>query len=55
MTSIHKHFSFPLIVKKSKEGNLNEDSFIEPFKMIVDSIYLEDLIEFQKKDFELQL
>lgn len=53
MTGIHKHFPFPLIVKKTIEGNLNDDSFIEPFEMIVDNIYLEDLIEFQKIDFKL--
>ena len=53
VTGIHKHYPFPLIVKKTKDGNLNDDKFDKPFKMIVDNIYLEDLIEFQKIDFEL--
>ena len=52
---VNKHYAFPLIVKKTKDGNLNDDNLAEgeTISMIVDNITLEDLIEFQKIEFEL--
>ena len=49
----NKHYPFPLIVQKTKNGNKNDDFITEPIKMIVDNITLEDLIEFQKIEFEI--
>ena len=49
----NKHYAFPLIVQKTKEGNLNDDKINEPIKMFVDNILLEDLIEFQKIEFKV--
>ena len=46
---------FPLIVRKTHEGlNLNDDNLApgETVTMVVDNITLEDLIEFQKIEFE---
>ena len=45
---VNKHYAFPLIVQKTKDGNLNNDNITEPIRMKVDNIMLEDLIEFQK-------
>ena len=55
INKINKHFAFPLIVKKTKEGNKNEDHLQEgeTLKMVVDNITLEDLIEFQQIEFEI--
>ncbi len=55
ITAVHKHFAFPLIVKKTKEGNLNDDNLKEgeTINMVVDNITLEDLIEFQKIEYEI--
>ncbi len=55
ITKVNKHYAFPLIVRKTPDGlNLNEDK-LEPdenLTMVVDNIMLEDLIEFQKIEFE---
>lgn len=66
ITHVGKHLALPMIVKETKEGNLNEgtksptiswsDTGIDeehPLKMIVDNITLEDLIEFQKITFNV--
>ena len=55
ITKINKHYAFPLIVKKTKDGNLNDDRLNdgEYILMVVDNITLEDLIEFQKIEFEI--
>ena len=50
---VNKHYAFPLIVQKTKEGNLNSDIITEPILMKVDNIMLEDLIEFQKIEFQV--
>ena len=50
---VNKHYAFPLIVQKTKDGNLNNDVITEPIKMKVDNIMLEDLIEFQKIEFQV--
>ena len=50
---VNKHYAFPLIVQKTKNGNLNDDNITEPIKITVDNIYLEDLIEFQKIEFRV--
>ena len=45
-----------MIVKETKEGNLNDDTGIDeehPLKMTVDNITLEDLIEFQQITFDV--
>ena len=55
ITKINKHYAFPLIVQKTKEGlNLNVDQLKEnqSIFMTVDNIMLEDLIEFQKIEFK---
>ena len=52
---INKHYAFPLIVRKTKDGlNLNEDKLEEgeSLKITVDNIMLEDLINFQKIEFK---
>ena len=51
----NKHYAFPLIIKKDKQGN-NYDDFIkenEPVIMVVDNILLEDLINFQQIEFQI--
>ena len=53
ITAVHKHYPFPLILQKIDGLNVNDDKIIEPKTMIVDNIYLEDLINFQKIEFEL--
>ena len=53
ITAVHKHYPFPLILRKIDGLNVNDDKIIEPKTMIVDNIYLEDLINFQKIEFEL--
>ena len=53
ITKVNKHYPFPLIVQKINGLNLNDDNITEPVIMIVDNIYLEDLINFQKIEFEL--
>lgn len=52
---VNKHYAFPLIIQKTKDGNLNNDNLNEneTIKMIVDNITLEDLMEFQKIDFRI--
>ena len=50
---VNKHYPFPLIVQKKDGLNLNDDNISDPITMIVDNIYLEDLIHFQKIEFEL--
>ena len=50
---VNKHYAFPLIVQKTKEGNLNNDIIDKPVIMKVDNIMLEDLIEFQKIEFQV--
>ena len=52
ITKVNKHLAFPLIVRKVGGLNLNDDNITEPIKMTVDNITLEDLIEFQKIEFE---
>ena len=56
ITHVGKHLALPMIVKETKDGNLNDDTGIDeehPLKMIVDNITLEDLIEFQKITFDV--
>ena len=53
INKVNKHYPFPLIVQKKDGLNLNDDNITEPITMIVDNIYLEDLIQFQKIEFEL--
>ena len=55
ISQVGKHYAFPLIVKKTKEGNKNNDKLAEgeTVKMVVDNITLEDLIEFQQIKFEI--
>ncbi len=56
ITNVNKHYPFPLIVRKTDTGlNLNDDNLAEneTIKMIVDNITLEDLIEFQKIEYNL--
>ena len=53
ITKVKKHYPFPLIVQKKDGLNLNDDNITDPVMMIVDNIYLEDLINFQKIEFEL--
>lgn len=54
ITKVNKHYAFPLIVRKVNGLNLNDDNLAdgEIVKMVVDNIMLEDLIEFQKIEFE---
>ena len=54
--TVHKHYAFPLIVQKTKDGNRNDDQGIDknhPVFMTVDNIMLEDLIEFQQIEFQV--
>ena len=53
INKVNKHYPFPLIVQKKDGLNLNDDDINEPITMIVDNIYLEDLIQFQKIEFDL--
>ena len=53
ITKVNKHYPFPLIVQKINGLNLNDDNITEPVIMIVDNIYLEDLIHFQEIEFEI--
>ena len=53
ITKAHKHYPFPLILQKVNGLNLNDDNITSPINMVVDNITLEDLIEFQKIDFEI--
>ncbi|OHT12443.1 hypothetical protein TRFO_17716 [Tritrichomonas foetus] len=55
ITKVNKHFAFPLIVRKVNGLNLNDDNLKEneTVNMVVDNITLEDLINFQKIEFEL--
>ena len=55
ITKVNKHYPFPLIVRKDKGLNINDDNLApgETVNMVVDNITLEDLIEFQKIEFEL--
>ena len=49
-----KHYPFPLIVKRTADGNYNTDRDEDlPIVMVVDDIFLEDLIEFQHITFNL--
>lgn len=53
ITAVHKHYPFPLIVQKINGLNVNCDEITEPINVIVDNIFLEDLINFQQIEFEL--
>ncbi len=55
ISKVNKHYAFPLIVRKVNGINLNDDKLKEgeKIKMIVDNIYLEDLIEFQKIEYKI--
>ena len=56
ITKVRKHYPFSLIVQKTKDGNVNRDDNIDdehPITMVVDNIYLEDLVEFQKITFDV--
>ena len=53
VTKVNKHYPFPLLVRKVNNLNLNDDNIDEPVTMIVDNIYLTDLIRFQKIEFTL--
>ena len=56
ITKCHKHYPFSLIVQHTKEGNVNRDVNIDeehPVTLVVDNIYLEDLVEFQKITFDV--
>ena len=56
ITKVEKHYPFPLIVQKTEEGNLNIDTGIDaehPHIMVLDNIYLEDLINFQHITFDI--
>ena len=55
ITKVNKHYPFPLIVRKVNGLNLNDDNLAEgeTINMVVDNITLEDLIEFQKIEFEI--
>lgn len=53
---VNKHYAFPIIVRNTDNGNLNDDKGIDeqhPLKLTVDNITLEDLIEFHKIDFKV--
>ena len=55
ITNVGKHYPFPLIVKRTADGNLNDDNIDEehPYTMILDNIYLEDLVNFQQITFDV--
>ena len=55
ITKVNKHYPFPLIIREDPltKLNLNDDNITEPLTTVVDNIGLEDLIEFQKIEFEL--
>ena len=53
---VGKHYPFPLIVQRVDGLNLNDDQNIDeehPVTMVVDNIALEDLIRYQKIEFNL--
>ena len=52
ITAVHKHYPFPLIVQKIDGLNVNTDEITEPINVVVDNIFLEDLINFQQIEFE---
>ena len=51
ITKVGKELAFPIIMKKTKEGNLNCNECCE---MTVDNIELEDLIKFQQIEFTIK-
>ena len=55
ITHVGKHYPFPLIVKRTDDGNLNDDNIDEehPYTMRLDNIYLEDLVNFQHITFDV--
>ena len=55
ITAINKHYALPMIVKKTKDGNVNDDRLNEGKSIImtVDNITLEDLIEFHQIEFQI--
>ena len=56
ITKVGKHYPFPLIVQRVDGLNLNDDENIDeehPVTMVVDNIALEDLIRYQKIEFNL--
>ena len=56
ITKVEKHYPFPLIVQRTDDGNLNRDDNIDekhPYVMVVDNIYLEDLVNFQKITYDV--
>ena len=56
ITKVGKHYPFPLIVQHTEDGNLNKDENIDeqhPVSMVVDDIYLEDLVNFQHITFDI--
>ena len=55
ITKINKHYPFPLVVHKVNGLNINDDNLVdgETLHMVVDNIMLEDLIEFQKIEFNI--
>ena len=54
ITKVNKHYAFPLIVQKTADGlNKNDDNITDPINIVVDNIALEDLINFQKIEFEI--
>ena len=55
ITNVGKHYPFPLIVQKTESGNLNCDDIDEehPCTMVLDNIYLEDLVNFQHITFDV--
>lgn len=56
ITNVGKHYPFPLIVQHTENGNLNKDTDINeqnPVTMVVDNIYLEDLVNFQRITFDI--
>ena len=56
ITNVGKHYPFPLIVQKTKNGNLYDDTNISPenpVQLVVDNIYLEDLVKFQRITFDI--
>lgn len=53
ITKINKHYPFPLICTKKDGINTYDDEIDLPINIVVDNITLEDLIEFQKIEFEI--
>lgn len=46
ITSVPRHYNFPLVVTRTDEGNANDDTIATPFVTVVDNIALEDLIRY---------